>query len=714
MMAEVLWPSPHAWLGALLVLASACPKRHAPPAPAASAPQVAAAAPPSDRDGDGFVDGGDACPDDPGVEPQGCPVPDADGDGILDPDDRCPAEPETRNGYADEDGCADELLTDPWARVDFGLPTIRWDRPNPSAPPPSALRGARGGEGRAFLRPAEAPRVDLPLVDDPVAYTVLTRYLAAGQRPPPGALAMEGSISALDYDDPPPVGDEALALHAEVAACPWAPARRLVRLAVRTREAPARARAIVLVVENTVTLHRETAFPKLWSTGAWAQFLAAFEPTDSLAVVTMAGYPGLAVPRTPVGALDRSDRAFIALATEARETTPVGLTLAYETARRGVAAGTSRQVILLSGGLMPLFGRAELGTGDPVALARRERARGTILSVVSIGPDTRREGVEEELARAGGGRYVHADSPEAIGSALRQIVRGADVVVARDVSLAVTIDPTQVASYRVLAAAPAGAVFESPPAARALSAGRSFSILLEVEPQAGASELLIATLRARQGPRGALREQRAVARAEGPARGSDDLRFAAAVAALGLLLRDDPARGTMTLGDVIDLGRGALGRDASGQRRALVVLLEVLRAGEAADAARRAAVADFLRGLDAAWAAPAAASVLAARRLPVDADTMLFFLAKLLRENPAMRVEIAGHTDDREAATREGLLALARARAEAVARHLVAEEGIDPRRLELRAVGPDEPVEPFKHAASRKRNRRVEFVVLSQ
>lgn len=56
--------------------------------------------PPSDRDGDGFIDRDDACPDEPGVAPDGCPIPDSDGDGFLDPDDACPDEP----GVA-PDGC---------------------------------------------------------------------------------------------------------------------------------------------------------------------------------------------------------------------------------------------------------------------------------------------------------------------------------------------------------------------------------------------------------------------------------------------------------------------------------------------------------------------------------------------------------------------------------------------------------------------------------
>lgn len=45
---------------------------------------------PTDRDGDGFLDGKDSCPTEPGVAPEGCPVRDRDGDQILDGDDRCP------------------------------------------------------------------------------------------------------------------------------------------------------------------------------------------------------------------------------------------------------------------------------------------------------------------------------------------------------------------------------------------------------------------------------------------------------------------------------------------------------------------------------------------------------------------------------------------------------------------------------------------------
>ncbi len=65
--------------------------------------------PPRDTDKDGFVDTEDACPYEAGVEPDGCPIRDQDNDGIPDGVDKCIDRPETHNGFEDEDGCPDEI-----------------------------------------------------------------------------------------------------------------------------------------------------------------------------------------------------------------------------------------------------------------------------------------------------------------------------------------------------------------------------------------------------------------------------------------------------------------------------------------------------------------------------------------------------------------------------------------------------------------------------
>jgi OOP family OmpA-OmpF porin len=68
---------------------------------------------PGDRDGDGFPDTDDSCPDAPetwnGVDDNdGCPDdPDTDNDRVTDSHDSCLVEPEDRDGYLDDDGCPD-------------------------------------------------------------------------------------------------------------------------------------------------------------------------------------------------------------------------------------------------------------------------------------------------------------------------------------------------------------------------------------------------------------------------------------------------------------------------------------------------------------------------------------------------------------------------------------------------------------------------------
>jgi OmpA-OmpF porin, OOP family len=65
-----------------------------------------------DRDGDGFVDREDTCPDEPEDvdsfrDEDGCPDLDNDEDGIVDVDDICPMDAEDLDDFDDSDGCPD-------------------------------------------------------------------------------------------------------------------------------------------------------------------------------------------------------------------------------------------------------------------------------------------------------------------------------------------------------------------------------------------------------------------------------------------------------------------------------------------------------------------------------------------------------------------------------------------------------------------------------
>ncbi|TET23019.1 MAG: hypothetical protein E3J71_04005, partial [Candidatus Stahlbacteria bacterium] len=86
--------------------------------------------------------------------------------------------------------------------------------------------------------------------------------------------------------------------------------------------------------------------------------------------------------------------------------------------------------------------------------------------------------------------------------------------------------------------------------------------------------------------------------------------------------------------------------------------------------------------------------------------------AKILKENPSIRVEIQGHTDS--VGSDEYNQKLSEARAASVVNYFVMTHQIDPRRLIPRGYGETMPIASNTSEKGRELNRRVEFVILGE
>ncbi len=84
-------------------------------------------------------------------------------------------------------------------------------------------------------------------------------------------------------------------------------------------------------------------------------------------------------------------------------------------------------------------------------------------------------------------------------------------------------------------------------------------------------------------------------------------------------------------------------------------------------------------------------------------------LAEALAQNPAIRIEIRGHTDN--AGDFDLNVKLSQERCQAVEAYLI-KKGIERRRLQSKGRGSLDPIAPNTSEENRKKNRRVEFVVL--
>ncbi|MGC3944205.1 MAG: OmpA family protein [Chryseolinea sp.] len=84
-------------------------------------------------------------------------------------------------------------------------------------------------------------------------------------------------------------------------------------------------------------------------------------------------------------------------------------------------------------------------------------------------------------------------------------------------------------------------------------------------------------------------------------------------------------------------------------------------------------------------------------------------IVRFLKENPGVRVEIGGHTDNSGSPTHNRELSDKRARS---VYEFLVQHGIDSKRLEPKGYGPDRPVASNDTEVGRQKNRRIEFRIL--
>jgi OmpA-OmpF porin, OOP family len=94
--------------------------------------------------------------------------------------------------------------------------------------------------------------------------------------------------------------------------------------------------------------------------------------------------------------------------------------------------------------------------------------------------------------------------------------------------------------------------------------------------------------------------------------------------------------------------------------------------------------------------------------LKAESDAAVAEVAKLLKNDPALKLYVVGHTDN--VASLDLNMKLSQARAEAVAQALVTKHGIAANRLLGRGAGPLAPVAANDTEDGRAKNRRVELV----
>jgi Ca-activated chloride channel family protein len=420
---------------------------------------------------------------------------------------------------------------------------------------------------------------------DTASYTNARRFLSRDALPPPAAVRIEEMINYFSYDYDPPRNGDPFAVDVEVADCPWRPDHRLVRIGLKGRELRSRPRAnLVFLIDVSGSMDEPDKLPLLKA--GMRMLVDQLDYRDRVAIVTYAGFSGLALPSTPV-----RDRAAILaaidrLSAEGSTNGGAGIRLAYRIANENFVEGGVNRVILATDGD---FNAGVTDRDELTTLIETAATSDVFLTTLGFGTDNLNDALLERLADRGNGHYAYLDSLDEARKVLEHQVSGTIVTIAKDVKIQVEFNPQQVESYRLigyenrlLAAEDFDDDWKD---AGEIGAGHAVTALYQVAPTTSASpaaradELLTLKLRYKQPDRdeSELLVYDVYDLGSTIDETSPDFRFAAAVAGLGMLLRGSRYRGLISAEEVIDLAESGLGSDSSGYREQFVEIARKAR-----------------------------------------------------------------------------------------------------------------------------------------
>ena len=230
-----------------------------------------------------------------------------------------------------------------------------------------------------------------------------------------------------------------------------------------------------------------------------------------------------------------------------------------------------------------------------IELITEKAKSGVFLSVLGFGMGNIKDAKLEQLADKGNGHYAYIDSPHEAYRVLVTEMGSTLVTVAKDVKIQVDFNPAQVAEYRLIGyenRALANADFDNDAKdAGEIGAGHHVTALYELVPAKGAERAVeVALTDAAKKTRGEASRQAnsfvVKLRYKKPnedksvplvypvvdegvdfGRASGDLKFAAAVAGFGMLLRDSKYKGTITFDGVLEIAGQVSEGDEAGYRK---------------------------------------------------------------------------------------------------------------------------------------------------
>ena len=451
-----------------------------------------------------------------------------------------------------------------------------------------------------FLDVLQNPLSTFSIDVDTASYSNLRRFLSSGTLPPKDAVRIEELVNYFEYDYKGPKDDKPFAVNFEITEAPWKPEHRLLRIGLKAREIETGKRPagnLVFLLDISGSMADDNKLPLVQR--SMGLLVDKLTESDRVAIVVYAGDTELLLPSTSGDQKEKIRQAIDKLQAGGSTNGASGIQLAYQTAKESYIKGGINRVILATDGD---FNVGITNRGDLTRLIEEKAKSGIFLSALGFGMGNYKDATLEMLANKGRGNYAYIDTLNEAKKVLVEQINSTLVPIAKDVKIQVEFNPQRVSSYRLIGYEDRIMAKEDfnddAKQAGVIGAGHAVTALYEFVPvgvseskrgvdplkyqkpaqlssASQSDELLTLKVRCKEPEKdtSVLSEFSVKESKEKFGNASQDFKFAAAVAAFGMALRDSPYKGNANLESALDWAKAGKGEDEHGYRQEFIRLI---------------------------------------------------------------------------------------------------------------------------------------------
>lgn len=457
-------------------------------------------------------------------------------------------------------------------------------------------------EENIFHKVKDNPLSTFSIDVDAASYSNMRRFINDGQLPPAGAVRIEEMINYFNYEYPQPANNDAFSVNTEVAACPWNSKHQLALIGLQGKIIPDEKLPpsnLVFLIDVSGSMYDANKLPLVKQ--SLKILVDRLRPSDKVSLCVYAGNAGLVLAATPGTEKQKIKDAVDALEAGGSTAGGYGIQLAYKTAKENFIKEGNNRVILCTDGDF------NVGiTSDEAleSLIETERKSGVFLTVLGFGTGNYQDAKMQKLADKGNGNHAYIDQLSEAKKVFVNEFGGTLFTIAKDVKLQIEFNPAVVQGYRLIGYENRMLKKEDfnddNKDAGEMGSGHTVTAIYELIPVGAKSgflkttdtlkyqapaevlstsvfsgELMTVKLRYKKpdGEVSRLLEIPVINKCTALEKASANLRFAAAVAQFGMLLRNSQYLQQSSFKSVLSLAKSAVENDTLGYRKEFTELV---------------------------------------------------------------------------------------------------------------------------------------------